>query len=309
MTARGDNGNEMSPAWLLDDETIEAIVAGDEVDARFDSLVAFARHLERQGDGPPPPASPELEAVLAGLPADPVSDPTVVDLACRRRWRTRTGALTATAAKLAGLGVVAKVGLGTSMAFAGVVGAGAAGVLPAQATEGVRSAIEVVTPVDFGDDETPDTITTGEDPARPGDREPHGPGESDGPSGADGGDVSGDAPGSGRPPVLRGEGSDGQDRPRDTRPSPPTTGRHGPPPSTPSEGNGPPNGTPGGNADDRADERGEADDDEGDQDDGDGGDDDAGNAGGQGQAPGQQRRPTTTTAPTTAIAPSGTDEG
>lgn len=313
MTARGDNGNEMSPAWLLDDETIEAIVAGDEVDARFDSLVAFARQVERLGDRPPPPASPQLEAVLAGVPADPGSDPTVVDLASRRRWRTRAGALTATAAKLAGLGVVAKVGLGTSMAFAGLVGAGAAGVLPAQATESVRSAIEVVTPVDFGDDETPDTITTGEDPAGSGDREADGPGESDGPSGADGGDVSGDAPGSGRPPDPRGEGSDGQDRPRDTRPSPPTTGRHGPPPSTPSQGNRPPHATPGGNAGDRADERGEADDDESDQDDG--GDDDPGNARGQGQTPGQQRRPTTTTAPTrttaptTAIAPSDTDEG
>jgi hypothetical protein len=318
VTPRGDNGNEMSPAWLLDDETIEAIVAGDEVDARFDRIVAFARQVEALGDRAAPPPTPVLQAMLVGSPAevarlevpavdatldawspadlepDPPADPTVVDLASRRRWRERPGGLTATAAKLAGLGVAAKVGLGTSMAFAVFVGAGAAGVLPAQATAHVRGAIEVVTPVDFGEDDPPDTITTGEDPAGSGDRVSGGPRESDGLPGA-GGDVSGESPGPGRPPVLRGEGNDGQDQPRDTRPPPTAPGQHTPPtaPTAPHEGGRPPTTSQGGPADDQGDDGGEGDDDEE-------GDEDDGEVSGNGHGNGQQRRTTTTTtAPTT----------
>jgi hypothetical protein len=50
----------------LDDATIESIVAGDQVDARLDHIVAFARQARSLGDGPPPPPSPALEALLAG---------------------------------------------------------------------------------------------------------------------------------------------------------------------------------------------------------------------------------------------------
>ena len=61
--------------------------------------------------------------------------------------------------KVAGLGLVAKLGLGTSLAAAGVAGAGAAGVMPTAANNAVRGAIEVVSPLEFGPhaDETPTT--------------------------------------------------------------------------------------------------------------------------------------------------------
>jgi hypothetical protein len=55
----------------LDDATIESIVAGDQVDARLDHIVAFARQARSLGDGPPPPPSPALEALLAGPPPPP----------------------------------------------------------------------------------------------------------------------------------------------------------------------------------------------------------------------------------------------
>jgi hypothetical protein len=51
--------------------------------------------------------------------------------------------------KLARLGLAAKVSLGVTVATAGVAGAGAAGVLPDQANERARDAIEAVTPVEI----------------------------------------------------------------------------------------------------------------------------------------------------------------
>jgi hypothetical protein len=136
----GDDRPEMPPSWLPDDETIDAIVAGDPVDARFERIAGFARQVRQLGDGPPPPPSPALEAAFAGRPER------------RRRQGVSLprGRLTTTAAKVAGLGVVAKIGLGTSVAAAGVVAAGAGGVLPDPATREVRAGIEAVTPLDFG---------------------------------------------------------------------------------------------------------------------------------------------------------------
>jgi hypothetical protein len=154
VPAPGDDAREMPPPWLPDDETIEAIVAGDEVDARFDRVADFARQVRALGDGPPPPPSPALEAAFAG------------GLTRRRRQEVprRRGRLTTTAAKVAGLGVVAKIGLGTSVAAAGVVAAGAGGVLPDPATREVRAGIEAVTPFDFG---PPDPTQPPGDPSGP----------------------------------------------------------------------------------------------------------------------------------------------
>ena len=50
----------------LDDVTIESIVVGDQVDARFDPVVAFVRRARSLGDGPPPRPSAALRALLAG---------------------------------------------------------------------------------------------------------------------------------------------------------------------------------------------------------------------------------------------------
>jgi len=51
--------------------------------------------------------------------------------------------------RIAGLGAAAKIGIGVSVAAATVAATGAAGMLPAGASHGVRHAIEAVTPVTF----------------------------------------------------------------------------------------------------------------------------------------------------------------
>jgi hypothetical protein len=202
VSGPGDNDGEMPPTGLLDDETIEAIVAGDEVDARFDQLLAFARHVRTLGDEPPPPASPALEALFAGADAP--------------RHRRR---LAGVVAKVAGLGLAAQVGLGASVAAAGVVAAGAGGALPGPATDGVRSAIEAVTPIDFGGSGASDEPARPDDPDRFGDRvSSDATGESDGDPGVDGGEISDEAPGAAHRPGTTG--NPGLDHARETPAAP-----------------------------------------------------------------------------------------
>jgi hypothetical protein len=120
--------------------------------------------------------------------------------------------LSIAASKLASLGLAAKIGVGATMATASVAGAGAAGVLPSQANERARDAIEAVTPVTF---EEP----TGEEPA--GERGENfgsvvssdATGDSDGEPGVDGSVISSQAPGAvhrptepGQAPVQAGPG-------------------------------------------------------------------------------------------------------
>ena len=189
MTGSGDYASGMSPTPLLDDETIEAIIAGEEVDARFDDLVAFARTVRAIGDQPPPRPSPALDACFAS-PFGP------------RRGRR----VAAAAAKVAGLSVAAKVGLGTSLAAASVMAAGAGGALPGPASDGVRAGIEAVTPLEFGDPAAPDRPAGAEDPERFGTRvSSDATGESDGTPGVDGGEISDEAPGAANRPDEPGE--------------------------------------------------------------------------------------------------------
>src|SRR5262245_19155203 len=96
-----------------------------------------------------------------------------------------------TLSRIASLGAAAKIGIGVSVAAATVAATGAAGMLPAGASHGVRHAIETVTPVKFH--ESHDSH---------GDRDHHGSrvsadarGDSDGDNGVDGRTVSDEAPG------------------------------------------------------------------------------------------------------------------
>jgi hypothetical protein len=104
--------------------------------------------------------------------------------------------------KLASLGLAAKVGLGVTVATAGVAGAGAAGVLPDQADDRARDAIEAVTPVEFdepaaghGDDHFGGVVSS------------DATGESDGQPGVDGSEISDMAPGAEHRPADPGQGS------------------------------------------------------------------------------------------------------
>jgi hypothetical protein len=251
----GDHVPEMPSVPLLDDATIDALVDGDRVPHGLDHLAAFAAGVRAVGDRPASPPSPELAALLThGAPAAAPGRPI---RAVPRHTRRRS-----VLAKAAGLGLAAKISVATTAAAAGVVGAGAAGVLPGSAGGAVRDAIEAVTPVEFSDrgdrpderrrgtadQDTPDGVTgEADDPSLPGE---HGDrvssdatGEADGEPGVDGPTVADQAPGATHrpaeqpgqsgvtPPTSSAPGTPGGsgDTPAATAPA---AGADGVPPST-----------------------------------------------------------------------------
>ncbi len=216
MSGTGDHVPEMPTIPLLDDLAIEAILGGDDVPAGLGRLAAFAAGVRAVGDGPAPRPSPELANLLETGSAAMATAAGATTLDQRRNQR-------AALAKVAGLGLVAKVSLAATTAAAGVIGAGAAGVLPGGAGRVVRDAIEVVTPVEFTDPDDqrqPDGGGGGggggggqiAPDASPSDAGDHGDrvsddatGESDGEPGVDGSEISREAPGaSQRPPETPG---------------------------------------------------------------------------------------------------------
>ncbi|HET6950890.1 MAG TPA: hypothetical protein VFI47_10970 [Acidimicrobiales bacterium] len=212
----------MGTTGSIDDLDIEAIIRGEPVEPDHAPLAAFAQEVRALGDGPAPRASSELAALLdnglgprAALRAVPTADVAEraergVRAAAHRR-PPASGRLAVLTGKVAGLGVVAKIGLGATLAAAGVAGAGAAGVLPPAANDAVRGAIEVVSPVEFNH---PGTT---ENPATFGHRvSPDATGAADGQPGVDGPATAGDAPGTapGQAPGQTGE--TGLDRAHET---------------------------------------------------------------------------------------------
>jgi hypothetical protein len=169
LTGTGDSDAMMRSTRYTYDDVLEAIVRGDAVPGSHASLASFAREVRALEDDPVPAPSDELAALLEGRPLNVT------------RLASATG-------KVAGLGLVAKIALGASLAAAGVVTAGAAGVLPATANHAVRGAIEGVTPVHFNDEQ--------DHPENFGDRvSSDATGESDGENGVDGQEISDEAPG------------------------------------------------------------------------------------------------------------------
>jgi hypothetical protein len=188
----------MSLTWLLDDETSEAILRCDRVDPGLEHLALFAKQVRDLGDGPSPPASPALQALIAsgGRQAGAAGrNPMFADEAV-----TSTG-------RVASLGFAAKLGLGTAAAALSMAGAAAAGVLPDQANDAVRHAVEAVTPVEF-------TEPADEHPTNFGDRvSTDATGDSDGQPGVDGATISEEAPGAVHRPADPGQPADiGLDR-------------------------------------------------------------------------------------------------
>jgi hypothetical protein len=175
----------MTLTWLLDDDAIEAMVWGDEVDPRLDRLAAFARQARAIAEGPPPPASPDLAVLLA------TGDTSVPTITARALRHGHNGRFTPVATRVAGLSLAAKVALGASVAAAGTLGAGAAGVLPGGADGWVRDAIEAVTPVEFGPAGDMSNVDDRFGARVSGDAT----GETDGEPGVDGQEISDEAPG------------------------------------------------------------------------------------------------------------------
>jgi hypothetical protein len=225
----------MSPTWLLDDQTIDALVDGRDVHDWLAPLATFARQARTVADAPPPAPTAELRALLGADVLD--RQPTT------RHRRTRTAV-----AKVAGLGLVAKVALATSVAAATATVAGVTGVLPDAAGDGVRRVVEAVSPIEL--DEPADRGGSGQgggtdgegsgEPDPAGDAESFGDrvsddatGESDGVPGVDGGDVSADAPGADNRPSDVPAGPGDPDNPSATAPGDPPAGGTTPPTTTP----------------------------------------------------------------------------
>jgi hypothetical protein len=207
VTTSGDHDREMSLTRLLDDETSEAIMRCDEVDPGLEHLAVFAKRVRDLGDGPSPPPSPALQALIAagGLQG------------CGATGRNRMFAdQTMTGnGRVASLGFAAKLGLGTAAAALSMAGAAAAGVLPDQANDAVRHAVEAVTPVEF-------TEPADEHPTNFGDRVSRdATGTSDGQHGVDGDTISDEAPGAVHRPADPGQpASTGLDRAAQTPAAP-----------------------------------------------------------------------------------------
>ena len=229
MTTSGDHGREMSLTWLLDDETSEAIMRCDAVDPRLEHLAVFAKQVRDLGDGPAPSVSQELQALIASGGGQRSG-------AVGRNRMFADQSMTATG-RVASLGFAAKLGLGTAAAALSMAGAAAAGVLPDQANDAVRHAVEAVTPVEF-------TEPGDEHPTNFGDRVSRdATGTSDGQRGVDGDTISDEAPGAAHRPADPGQpASTGLDRAAQTPAAPQLPADV--PAAQADATNGPPDGAP-----------------------------------------------------------------
>jgi hypothetical protein len=219
----------MSLTWLLDDETSEAIMRCDAVDPGLEHLAVFAKQVRNLGDGPAPPVSEELQALMAsggGQGRGAVGG--------NRMFADQTATATG---RVASLGFAAKVGLGAAAATLSMAGAAAAGVLPDQANDAVRHAVEAVTPVEFTEPAEEHPTNFGERVSRDA------TGASDGQHGVDGDMISDQAPGAIHRPADPGQpASTGLDRAAQTPAAP-----HLPtdvPATQADESDGPPDGVP-----------------------------------------------------------------
>jgi len=133
-----DDVFEMPRLRQIDDDTIEALLAGTLADPAFEGVASFISEVRSATDGATAPApSAALASLLSGVsgPAPQETEPSTF-----RRWTMKTKAY------LAGLGLAAKIALGAGLAAAATTGAGAAGVLPGSVQHSFSQAVEAVTP-------------------------------------------------------------------------------------------------------------------------------------------------------------------
>ena len=136
MNGRGDYPDAMGE--LLDDAGIEALLRGDPpvAEPELAAVAAFVRDLRTSAARPAPAPSAALAALFQQGPAEASLRPPVA-AASRRRpalpwWRR-----------------LAVTGIGFGVAVTGVVGAGAAGLLPQVAEDAVGEVVEVLTPLEL----------------------------------------------------------------------------------------------------------------------------------------------------------------
>jgi len=139
----------------FDEQALEAFLDGrSNPAADTGPLAAFAEDLRTVVSGPPPAASPLLAQLLTrGISTDALSaladpaGPSTAERPTRRRLTMIKNTLAARAAKVAGLGAIAKLALGVGVAAAAVTTAGAANVLPDPAQNAVATVVNAATPL------------------------------------------------------------------------------------------------------------------------------------------------------------------
>lgn len=273
----GSDGDlDEMPVPPLDDRALEALLSGaPSAQSGFDWLVPFVEDLERASQEPAPVVKPALALLLKegfppatgtvpvtapenAVPAAPSPAPAALPPAPRTERAVLRPVLRGALGRVAGLGLVAKAGLGFGLVAASTTAAGAAGVLPDPAQHAVAKVVGAATPFTF--------------PDKASDKADHGrnvsadaTGASDGVAGVDGKAVSDAAkttPGNGStpagtPPNSTGvgpsdTGATGLDRANETPAAghAPTSvpGRGGPPatPGKPADRPEPPSTTPAG---------------------------------------------------------------
>lgn len=143
---------------VLDDAKIEAFLSGRTLRAdELGSLASFAEDLRLALNAPVPTPRPDLARLLStGLP---IAHGAVAAAASNFTPATQAGGLAKwRKAKMFGVnviaGTVAKAALGFSVAAASVLGAGAAGVLPASVQHAVSTVVRDLTPIQLPDPTT-----------------------------------------------------------------------------------------------------------------------------------------------------------
>lgn len=158
MSGSDGDVNEM-PVPPLDDRALEALLSGAPAQSGFDWLVPFVKDLEKASQEPAPVVKPVLALLLkegfspangshplvtgpapAALPPAPSTERAAVRPILRGAF-----------GRVAGLGLLAKAGLGFSLVAASTTAAGAAGVLPGPAQSAVARVVGAATPFNFPD--------------------------------------------------------------------------------------------------------------------------------------------------------------
>ena len=154
-----DGDLDEMPVPPLDDRALDALLGGAPAQSGIDWLVPFVEDLERASLKPAPVVRPALALLLkegftpAGG-ANPLATspaPAVVPPAPRPPRAVLRPVSRGAFGRVAGLGLLAKAGLGFGLVAASTTAAGAAGVLPAPAQHAVAKVVGAATPFTFPD--------------------------------------------------------------------------------------------------------------------------------------------------------------
>lgn len=199
MSRHDDYSDDMGPV-LLDDATTEALLRGETTapDEELAGVSAFLRAMRTSASQQPPPPSPALAALLRqGTPPQALGDVAAVPAPPRRgsllrRWQGR----------------VAVSALGLAIGLTGMVGAGAAGLLPGPVERFVAGLVETLTPLQLPDDGATARRGGGQTTPAPGLGGPATTVSGGGAGGPDGGPLTPGGAGSGSGPgVTTGSGT------------------------------------------------------------------------------------------------------